>query len=399
MRKIIIPFILLAACCGLSAQNTTYSPCSMFGIGDLSTGDGGLYAGMGGVGIGLRSSNFINAANPSALTEIGVQKYVIDVGLMAAYKTYTQSGIKNNNAVGNINNFGFGFRILPKWYTAFTLAPISSVGYAITLEQQIEGGGSATASSLFEGEGGISKIGVTNAYQVTPNLSLGMNLSFVTGSITQKEKQGSATIEQVSDKRALYFDFGAQYKHTIDSERSVSLGLVYGPHQFISQDNTLTVSSTSGGEMLENSPQSVKQYLPQFLGMGVSYRSLRWTAGIDYKFIDWSRMEKSTQVSFDNQHRLSAGMGYVLGNPYKNYKQLQAGTGLSNSYVVINGKKANSFYLSTGVGFNFRDSHILSVGAKYSNQFNASQGMQREKSISFFLNIAFSERTYKPKLK
>ena len=49
MKKIL--FCLLAFYTPVSiviAQNTTNSPTSMFGLGELSTGEGGQYAGLGG---------------------------------------------------------------------------------------------------------------------------------------------------------------------------------------------------------------------------------------------------------------------------------------------------------------------------------------------------------------
>ena len=55
MKKIL--FCLLAFYTPVSiviAQNTTNSPTSMFGLGELSTGEGGQYAGLGGTGIALR---------------------------------------------------------------------------------------------------------------------------------------------------------------------------------------------------------------------------------------------------------------------------------------------------------------------------------------------------------
>ena len=46
-RKVLSIFILSANLLNLTAQNMTNSPASMFGLGELSTGEGGLYSGMG----------------------------------------------------------------------------------------------------------------------------------------------------------------------------------------------------------------------------------------------------------------------------------------------------------------------------------------------------------------
>ena len=105
MKKIL--FCLLAFYTPVSiiiAQNTTNSPTSMFGLGELSTGEGGQYAGLGGAGIALRGNNFLNSANPASLTELTEQRFQIDAGIMGAYQIYSQRGASNRSVTGNLNN-------------------------------------------------------------------------------------------------------------------------------------------------------------------------------------------------------------------------------------------------------------------------------------------------------
>lgn len=399
MRKTISLLIVVNICSLLTAQHTTYSPSSMFGIGELSTGEGGVYGGMGGAGIALRAPNFINIANPSSLTEIGSQRYIADIGVMGAYKSYSQSGVRNNDVVGNVNNIGLACRLYSWWYGAVSLSPVSSVGYAITLEQPVEGTNNGTVSSFFEGEGGLSKIALTNAFQITPRLSAGINLSYITGSVTQTERQNNTTISEESDKRAFYADFGVQYKHALDRDRAITVGAVYGHWQQLKQDNTLTVSSNADGNYIQESYREFKQYLPQSIGIGGAYTTHRWVTTLDYKYHNWSKMKSTTQVSYDNQHSVAAGMGYRIGNRYnKNYAQLQLGAGISNSYVVISNKKANNYYVSSGVAINLKNSNIITLGLKYNDLFNATAGRHKEKSIALFFNITFCERSYNSKL-
>lgn len=383
----------------LTAQNTTNSPTSMFGLGEISTGEGGMYAGLGGAGIALRGGNFLNSANPASLTELNEQWFQIDAGIMGAYQSYSQRGATNHSVTGNLNNLSIGCRIIPRWYGAIFMAPVSSVGYAITLDEEIAGSNGSTISSLFQGEGGLSKMGVSTAYLFGKGLSVGVNLSYVTGTITQTETQGNATEETSSYKHTFYADFGVQYKWAIDRERSLVAGAVYGYSQDFKQENNLYVSSSSGGEDIEKSLKRYRQCLPQFFGVGVSYNSLRWMGTIDYKYIDWSRMESSqSNISFNNQHRLSLGGKYTLGNVYRNPVSLLLGTGINNSYIVIQKKKATDYYVSTGLNFGLRNNNALSIGLKYKGQMKVPNGMQRENSLSLFLNITFSERTYRAKI-
>lgn len=46
----------------------------------------------------------------------------------------------------------------------------------------------------------------------------------------------------------------------------------------------------------------------------------------------------------------------------------------------------------------FRTAIFLSIGLKYSDQFNIPSGLPRERGLSLFFNISFSERTYRAKL-
>ena len=135
-------------------------------------------------------------------------------------------------------------------FCAVFLTPVSSVGYAITLDQEIEGASGSTISSFFEGTGYLSKIGFSNAFLIGKNISIGVNLSYITGTITQSETQGSTIIEESSSKHAFYADFGMQYKLPLTRDKYFLMGVTYGYSQHLTQDNDLTVSSTSSTDCL-----------------------------------------------------------------------------------------------------------------------------------------------------
>lgn len=398
-RNLILLLTLCHSTLLIYSQNTTNSPTSMFGLGELSTGEGGQYSGLGGAGIALQSYNFLNTANPASLTAIEGQRFLIDAGVMGAYKVYTQTGTSNHSLVGNLNNLSIGCRITPRWYGTVFMAPVSSVGYTITLDQDITGTGSSTVSSLFEGEGGLSKMGISTAYRLFKGFSVGANLSYVTGTIKQTETQGSINVEESSYKHAFYADFGLQYKFSLSRNKYFVAGAVYGYSQDLAQDNTLSVSSTSGNESIDESQSHVRQCLPQFVGAGLAYNSPRWTLTAEYKYTGWSRMKSSqSNVRFENQHRLSAGTAYTAGNIYRNPVKLLLGAGVSNSYIVIQKKKATNYYVSAGSNFTLYNGNVLSLGVKYSDQLHLPNGMQRERGVTLFFNFTFSERTYRAKI-
>jgi hypothetical protein len=126
--RILLLSLFISFSLNISAQNSTNSPSSMFGIGDITIGEAGKYVGMGGVGIALRSDNFLNGLNPSALTAMDSAKFVYEAGANVSFENYKTRGRSSSSVTGNIRNLGIGFRVMPSWYAAAGLAPLSSMG-------------------------------------------------------------------------------------------------------------------------------------------------------------------------------------------------------------------------------------------------------------------------------
>ena len=155
-----------------------------------------------------------------------------------------------------------GFRVLPRWYALVGAAPYSSVGYVIQTEEEIEGMPGNYTYSLFEGTGGLYRCYVTNAFALSRQLSVGINLGMIAGTVTQSETQESAVVKYESSKRAFYADFGIHYEWGATGQRKWAAGLVFAPSLPISHDNTLTYSNSSTSENLDKGYHSRTQYLP-----------------------------------------------------------------------------------------------------------------------------------------
>lgn len=400
MRRFIILLLIILPYCSLQSQNTTNSPTSMFGIGEIAYGEGGQYAGLGGAGIALRGGTFINYANPAAITALDSARFVFDMGVKGAYRIYRQTGTNSNSAVGNINNIAIGFRLTPMFYAGIYLSPVTSCGYAITTTEDVIGGttGSKT-SSLFEGTGGLSKMGITGGALLFKRLSIGVNLAYVAGTITQAETQSTSSATLTSKRQAYTFDLGAQYRYNIDKKRYLMLGLVYGMSQPFHQTSTLVAYSSSSSSSLTTYPANGQRYLPGYYGFGVAYNVERWMFTADYRFYDWSKTKTNeSNIRYKNQHYLMLGAMHAFGNLYRAPLKLMVGAGINNSYIIISGKKAENYYVSLGLNKTFKGGHVVSLGLKYNDQFGGSTNMQKDRALSMFLNISFNERVWHSKI-
>lgn len=110
----------------LWAQNTTNLPTSMYGIGELSAGDGGRLAGMGHVGIALNRPGFANTQNPAGITQMDTTCFTFDVGASAAYARYGYLSDHSSSMTGNPNRISLGFRVMKRWYMMLGAAPYSA---------------------------------------------------------------------------------------------------------------------------------------------------------------------------------------------------------------------------------------------------------------------------------
>ena len=263
------------------AQNTTNLPTSMYGVGELSAGDGGRYAGMGNTGIALNRTGFLNTQNPAAITRMDSTCFTFDVGASASYARYSFLSEHSSSFTGNPNRISMGFRVLPRWYALVGAAPYSSVGYVIQTEEEIEGMPGNYTYSLFEGTGGLYRCYVTNAFALSRQLSVGINLGMIVGTVTQSETQEKAIVKYESSKRAFYADFGIHYEFNMAGRRKWAAGLVFAPSLPISHDNTLTYSNSSTSENLDKGYHSRRQHLPMHLGAGLSMTTERWVLTAD----------------------------------------------------------------------------------------------------------------------
>lgn len=397
-----IPLMLCSFCAAslsVVAQNNTNLPTSMYGVGELSTSDGGRYAGMGNIGIALNRTGFQNTLNPAAITRMDSTCFIFDVGASVSSARYSFQNDHSSSFMGNPNRFSIGCRILPRWYAMIGTAPYSSVGYMIQTEEEVEGMPGSYTYSLFEGSGGLYRCYLTNAFALTKRLSVGVNLGIILGTVTQSETQESAIVEYESSKRAFYADFGIHYEFNTTGSQKWAAGLVFAPSLQVNHENNLTYSNSSTSEGVDKSYHSRTQYLPMHIGTGISMTTGRWVATADYNYLDWSRNTSSyTSIKYENQHKLNIGGTYITNPRLPRSTELMGGIGLSNSYINLRGGKMQYLEVSAGASFPIRYSY-LSLGATWRKQINSRSSLMQESRFSVNLNITFGERISRSKLR
>lgn len=372
--SVLITLMLLFSLLAHSQTNTT-SPYSRYGLGDLFNTYHGQFQGMGGSSIAIRNSDHINFYNPASYTSFDSLTFIFESGLHSRLSQYERNLSSRTNSEINFSYLAAGFRINKNWSASFGLLPYSSVGYQIETLNQIllPEGDFQIFSSAYTGAGGINQVYLGQSFRLQKNLSLGVNVNYLFGSINHSkivnflETNGSSSQQYFNTKyinKLIVSDFnldlGLQYEQKINSKNSIILGLTYMPEQslrafqsqFIEKANSAGLVDT----LLDTDSEIGSIDLPTKMGFGLSfYTSEKLLISAEYQMQDWSKARfLGVQDSLMNSNRLSMGIEY-LPNARNILSTLartkyRIGGYYSNTYLSFNNNQLTDYGISFGVG-------------------------------------------------
>ena len=106
-RAGLILFISLPAF--LLAQQNTISPYSSFGIGEPQEQEFSLNNALGGVGVALRTGNYLNPTNPASLSAINTT--VFEAGITGTAIYLTDNTLSQESFTSTLSYLSLGFPI------------------------------------------------------------------------------------------------------------------------------------------------------------------------------------------------------------------------------------------------------------------------------------------------
>ncbi len=402
IEKHLLAFVFnCLATTGLSAQNTmTSSPHSMFGLGEMAEGQYGQNASMGSVSIGMRDRRLINVENPAGLTAMDTCSLLAEVSAFIKSERYDSNGSENSTFTGNFSGFTLGGRILRRWYAAAGILPYSSVGYYFHTMEDLEGESGSYVSSTFEGLGGLSKAFLSQGFALTKHLSIGANLNFIFGDITQSETRSPMVETRKSSGNAFFVDFGAQFHRPIGRETYLTLGLVYSHKQKIVRRSTTTVTGSDTETTYEKHAE--KQYLPPYIGIGGTLTHKKWSYALDYRFQQYSVIHSDdSRATFQDSHELRLGLRFAPGgfgsDSYWKRMAYKIGTSVTVPYYLgWRGKSGNAYRVSAGLEMPLLEGKLNT--ALFYDHLHFPDNTLRRGLIGFTVSYTLSERLYRVKL-
>ncbi len=409
-------FFLIIVCLGFSniaLGQAAPSPFSSLGLGDYF-GNALIHnQGMGGVGYSQPQNWYINNQNPALLVHNTLT--VFEAGLLVENRKIQGDTLSEKQQGGNLNYLVMSFPIIPtKWTSSVGLMPFTNVDYRLQYLDDIQGS-SNTVTVTEQGKGGLSQLYWSNGVRLTPDLSIGLKITYLFSSVTNTYANALNDVPQpvpylvfVEEKTSVSdFTFSGGISYSKDSlwngNYRFSVGAIYS---FGSDVNTksyskfgrLTVAGdTIQGTFLDGSKGAMS--LPSGFGGGVSIsKGLKWAIGADVYFQDWSQFrgvngfdEGLTQYS-----RLALGGEFTpdyLSVSYLKRITYRTGVSIENNPFLANNNPVKDFGINFGLSLPAGRSN-LNVAFSTGTRGNKKDNLIQENYFKVYFGITFNDQWF-----
>ncbi|MDR3287631.1 MAG: hypothetical protein LBT27_09340 [Prevotellaceae bacterium] len=390
----------------------TYSPYTLYGIGDMYRPGSVANKAMGGLTYGVRDPLGINSYNPAALS---IQDSLVVMLDFAAGSKNTYSKSLTSKTSANAFYFDyvdFSLRIAPGLTINVGLSPVSDIGYDIERKESdpylIYQKGDIKYS--YAGEGGINQLHWGAGYKLFSKFSVGVNMHYYFGSINRYYSTEFITDPTLgnlfSDSKTkiskIGFTLGAQYHTRLNGKTFLTVGAIYQPKTILptrKETTTITVGETST-DTARNVVSSVKNiFMPETFGIGFTLRKTdKLMIGADYSYQDWSGFNfdgKSDNYSFSagKSHIYNLGFEYTprINNIKNNFKRwnYRAGLRYVSTFMNCNGQNITeqSLFFGVGIPLTRRFGSKVNAAFEVGQRGTTKNGLVKETFVTFSIGI------------
>ena len=415
---IIVAMLLMSICSyAQEGAHSSYSPYSIYGIGDVMSEGTAFNKGMGGVGVATRNKRFINYMNPASVTARDSLSFMADFGLEQKNTFYRQGDVKSGNNTFNIYDFVMSFPIYKSSAFMVGVTPFSDVGYDFSsIEKNPEIiGNTGNISYDSYGTGGIYQLFVGAGVTFWDKLSVGAQAIYYLGNIDKVTNMNysNSSYRSLNSGNELSISaftgkFGLQYEQKLGGDVSMIIGATYrlgtGMKGYATEyryANLASLSDTLRYNVDTLAGAGVR--IADEIGVGIAIRKGdKWTAEFNYLRSDWTKsgFERSRGFSVDGDSKFTstvsqsfrAGFEIVPNrNDIRYYFKkcaYRAGVYYDQSYYKLDGNNVNSLGFTLGITLPvFRLYNGLSLGVDVGQRASVKNNMIRERYAKFVIGF------------
>jgi len=387
------------------AQQTTSSPYSRFGMGDLNSQFSSVFNSLGGGGYAINDSKIINPFSPASYSSYQSNSFLFSTGINN--ETIDIQSLTDNQTVNNLSlsHILFGFPLTKKIGSSFGIIPFSSIGYSMQNRDDIFG-----ADMLYDGDGGISKVYFGSSLDLHQNLSVGANASYLFGGLNRRKRLvfDDETIfnsrsNSLINIKGIYYEFGAVFSKKIDdnnSQISISINTSNNTNVDAKRTNLVETFEYSGtNEIVKdtfvNSVEKGSMILPKYTNLGLAYSLDKWLFVFDYSTQNWSDYELFEESdSLINSQRISGGLQYTpdISSVNQFYKRChyRVGLALNTTPLQINNTQLEDKSISFGIGIPIKkNKSTYDISLILGQRGTTSNNLLKENYVKIGLSMSF----------
>ena len=432
MKLYLIIIVLLISTFQIKAQSFVLSPYSRYGLGEMQNNTEPVSFSMGGITSAFRDRYAINSFNPASYTVLLHDQdslpMLFNGGVKCNFSNQKSASQTSNRFSGSLNSFSFAFKAAKNWGMAFGLQPYSSVGYNLETSFPLDSVVNYTAK--YEGSGGFNKFWMGHAVELFDNLSIGINVSYIFGSLSQTRRIvfDTNTYYNTKTMSSRYvgdfgFDAGIQYeiilkKDSLMPEKTrlflgASAGLptelnasesMYAMRYYASGGNEYIIDTTGVSDNTEGTVS-----LPMSISGGfLLLRDQKWSFGADFRMQNWSNFKAFGESdSLKNSISINTGFSYTpakkTATKFITRKTWYGGFHYDRTYLSLKGEELSKIGISFGCSWPLRSIYprlqrsVITTGIEFGKMGTTNQNLIEENYIRFVFGISLKERWFEKK--
>ena len=393
------------------AQSEISSPYSGYGVGILTNTANIPMASMGGLSYALQDNLYINYKNPASYIAFDSLSFIADAGFFISSnnlitKTQTQRG-----SVVRLTYLMIGMPITKHWRTSAGIIPFSDIGYKI-----LDSRPALKLTYHYEGSGGLMQFYWGNAFRLAKNLSLGLNVSYLFGTMNNSRFVNFSEPNFLNNRilrttlvDGIYLSAGLQYFINMKKNR-LGLGLVYENSAYIWARESLLINNYLGefnstatyDTVLYQPANKGRVVIPQTIGLGISFSHAdKILVGADVSWQNWSHFSiMGRSDSLKDAIVAAVGLQYTpdpfSGKYYKKIK-FRAGGKFSTGYMRFQDTPIQEFNVSVGLGFplkSFTSQSSINIMFEYGRMGTTKNDLIQQNSFKVTFGFILHEKWY-----
>jgi hypothetical protein len=431
--KLFILLILSGTTFGALAQTsaTSSSPYSKYGFGLYEDALLPQNRAMGGLGTALGKTggyNDINVVNPASYSNINLT--AIDMGAFINVTTLSQGPVSQTSSNFRLSHIAIAVPTGKHAAFSFGLLPYADLGYnytktgTVAINRAASGGidTSATASYMYNGEGGLSKAYIGYGIGLGKNLHVGVNVAYIFGSekqfrttqFTDLPSVLNSNIENSMSAGGLNYDYGLQYDIPLSATSRITLGYAGSAStqlstttKFIVSQYTLAAdgSVNTALDSLRNEQTDGKIKLPLINRFGITYqKDNKFVLGAEYKTGSWSDVTiNGTNAGLQNSQSFIVGAQLTpninsIGS-YLAVVDYRLGFNYDKTYININGTDITQYGASLGLGIPIPNTsrtsfYKINFAAEVGRRGTLENNLVRETYFNFRLGFTINDKWF-----